>query len=340
MYNGIRSRFADFATRVRKELALAGHGDVACRTAWLSRATQGDPFQMNVPVASDLVITIRPSVAGRRTARDEDWTLEARAFASALITLDQGKDSLAEYARTMRAAAMREIDSARALGLDIRLAAVGFMPCRAHTLDREDRQEALDYVICEIQVEMTSYSLGREILFLTIEEPEDVPAAVGEHLDIQKERQAREDELEEFGADLEISDISLEILDLTGRPPHEILRDLLERNERVIKLDGDVRIGLTNDFGVVEVSLETEELLWNGKSLQLRNGAGPLEPSTITGKSLGEHISDPVFASRPINFCTTYGGSQSHFLYDEERSYIDLTDGRHWKVERPVSVAA
>ena len=330
MKNDFRSQHRKFVDDIRQNLDELENADIMLRPSWLIERGSGDPFSREVPVGPALVVSLRPRHIQGKEAASELWFREANTFASALVTLKAGENTLVSYADEMRHAAIDEVRKAQADGLDIRLAGIGFKPAYAHTLDRTDREDALNYIIAEVKLEVTSYDLKREIVSLTLDEPEDVASAIQEHANVQRERQGREDELHECGADLEISDIGIDILRLAGRRPEEILADLYRRGAEDIVLEGGIRIGVMQDTGLVEVSLETEEIYWNGKVLQLRKKREIDNAEDLPARPLSEQITDRVFAGRPVSHMTNHGGGDTAYYFDETRFYFDASAMRIW----------
>lgn len=330
MNNEFRSQHRKFVDDIRQNLDELGNADIMLRPSWLIERDKGDPFSLEVPVGPDLVVSLRPRHIEGKEAASEIWVREAETFSSALVTLKAGENTLVSYADEMRDAAVDEVRKAQADGLDIRLAGIGFKPAYAHTLDRTDREDALNYIIAEVKLEVTSYDLKREIVSLTLDEPEDVVSAIQEHANVQRERQCREDELHDCGADLEISDIGIDILRLAGRRPEQILADLHRRGSEDIVLEGGIRIGVMQDSGLVEVSLETEEIYWNGKVLQIRKKSEIDHAEDLPARPLSELITDRVFAGRPVSHITNHGEGDTVYYFDETRFYFDASAMRIW----------
>ena len=340
MKDKFRNHFREFVQDIRQTLVDDGHSDIMFRTSWFSEREDSDIYGLDVPVGPELTVTLRSGIMSDENPTIEDWAHEARTIASALITLHKGEKALTKYARDMRNAALREVRKARENGLDIRLTGVSFMRVYAEGLASSDRRGALGYIIAEVRLEVTDYFLRRDEVILTLEEPDEVSKAIKEYVDEQEERQHREDELERDGADLEISDISLDILRLTGSEPHKLLCDLVEHGVQNFTLSDGARIALMNYAGVAITSLETDEIYWNGKVLHLRKGEISGDASTVTGKPLAGLLENTIFASRPVEYCSSYEGNSKGFYYAERFFNFDAASRRIWDKEGEQRVAA
>ena len=325
---------------IRRVLRERGYGEIMFRSAWLKDGEGSDPFLMDVPVSPELIVTLRPEMTTLDTPTSASWTREADNFASALITLHKGEKNLTKYAKDMMIVAANEVRKARDEGLDIRVLGVGFMPVYAEALSLPKLLEALDYVVAEVTLEITESTLERDTVILTLEEPEDLPTAFEEYRYLQAERQRREDELEAIGADLEVGEISLEILKMTGEEPGKILLGLLEQGLQTFKLTDGSRVTVTNDGGVAEAHLETDQLLWNGKVLKLRGSNVEGEDPRAVITALGSRTGCSIFASRPVVSSSSVGGGSRAYRYDEEQFGFDAGSMHIWSRNDAQSVAA
>ncbi|MBX7489753.1 hypothetical protein K3177_14690 [Qipengyuania sp. GH25] len=328
MKDEFRGQLREFVDMVRRELDEQGYGHIMLRPTWLKGNGALDPFLLEIPISPELVVSLRSRDIEDRETPPAIWDREAKAFAAAMITLDKGQRKLISYADEMRVAAVAEVEQARTNGLDIRLVGIGFKPIYAQVLDRMDREEALDRIVAEVKLEVTSFTLEREVERFTVEEPEDVADEIQDYVDDQRERQKREDELHRCRADLEISDIGIDVLRLAGRRPEEILAELYSRGSQDIVLDDVTRIGLRQDAGYVEVSLETQELYWNGKVLWLRKPMTVESGGTSTPTPLSQLITDQIFASRPVAQINNLGDGKTAYSFDETRFLFDAAEMR------------
>lgn len=334
MKNEFRGQLRDFVDNIRRELVGGGHSHIMLRPAWLKEHGTEDRFSLEVPIGPELVVSLRPRHIRDRETSQATWDREAKAFAAAMVTLSEGEGRLISYADQVRVAAIREVEKAQTSGLDIRLAGIAFKPIYANVLHGTDREEALDRIVAEVKLEVTSYTLEREVERFTADEPEDVASEMQDYLDDQRERQTREDELHQCRADLEISDIGMDVLRLTGKRPEEILAEFFKGGPQSIVLDDGTKIGLRQDARYVEVSLETEELYWNGKVLWLRKPTTVEDGVTSTPTPLSQSITDRIFASRPVAQIARLGDGNTAYSFDETRFHFDAVEMRIWNKDQ------
>lgn len=330
MKKQIRSKLRNFVREIRTSLTAEGHSDVMFRSAWIRDADGEEPFVIDVPVGPEFVVTLRPELLSYESPKSEDWSKDACTFASALITLHNGETALSSYAEEVRQAVSKEIEKARKQGLDIRLSRVGFSPVDVGSLTDANLRGALDYVVAEAEIETTNSSLEREVETLTLGHPSKASSALKKYLTYQARRQAREDELELIGADLEVSDICLEIIRLTGKSSTTVLSDLLKSRRLSFTPREEIRIDLRIDCGTVKATVVTDSIFWHEDVLHLRENEVTAHPEDLPGKTLSDYITDPIFANLPVKHCAPDEGGSLVFVFDEQRNYFDASAMRIW----------
>ena len=205
-----RRPYREFLAAIREELDAAAAPDIRFHESWLRKNVLGEEFLIEVPLGPEMVVPLRVGNHPDLLLDDQAWRNEARSFAKAIINLANGKSELLSHAERIRAATRDVVLAAMDAGLNVRLAGIRFKPTRASHL--EDPRSACDHVLMEVDIETTSPSLGRQTTSILVEEEENIEDLLDDEFDHQRSRQTRLDELARLEADLELDDISLELL--------------------------------------------------------------------------------------------------------------------------------
>lgn len=329
----------EFVRLVRAKLDADGHRDIAIERNWIDVDADGHPFLLRVPVGTELEVPLRP-MEGLFEIGADDTDTQIGHYAKALVTLKRSEKTLVRYAGDVRRAANAEIATARAEGLDLLLKEVSFKPTRAYHLARADWKDAALHVLACVRVQHTSFNLRPTTSDLLVEEADDVAAEMlGLRVD-QRERQAKLAEMELAGYDLMVDAITLDLLAAHGLDATEVLRDVWKRESLhlTVKLDViDTRLSLMASDGVVTASIELENAYWNGEHLWFTDEALHTGHAEMAGKALGNLVSHPTFAARPITSVKPFGPkAERELIYFDisEKFYFDADTGRIWREER------
>lgn len=324
---------------VRASLDQMGHQDIAVDRQWIDEDTPGEPFLLNVPVGADLIVPLRALSGFLEVGANERMSDYVRHFAGALVNLRRAERMLGKYSRDVRRAALRAITDARADGLDVQLAGVGFKPTYAWHLSGSSWKDAASHVLAVVEVRCTSFYLQPEVARIIVEEPEDVAHELETLLDEQRERQARLVELGAAGADLVIDGITLDLLRMHVSDVAGALREVWRRQHLSlpIQIDGfDTNLSLITSDGSLESGLQTPEAYWNGRYLWM-TGKDPENGLDLVGKTLAGRVSDPTLSSRPLVRIERADGRpqwRDLFHFDMSDRYLfDADTGRIWPME-------
>lgn len=328
-----------FINQIRAALAAAGRHDVRVERRWIEKDDSGRSFVLRVPVGADAVVPLR----SRNEAEDVDIAAgrggHAADFAKALINLKAGEKMLVEYASDMRRSAIAAIEAARADGLDIQLETVGFRPVSASHLTGNDWQEAVDHVLAAVTVRHLGQLLRQEATTFWVEEAADVSAEIGKVIAEQRALQKRVAELEAAGADLVTDQITLDILAAHGLEAGEVLigmRDMPSATVTVQHEGQELTLNLMNHQGAISIFMAMREAVWNGSYLWLLGDEEAKDHKHLVGKSLGNLVRHPVFASRTVAEVNRSHVDHIHFDLSD-KSLFDADSGRFW---RDVKLAA
>ena len=326
----------DLVAMVRAEIALAGRSDVTIERIWIDEDEPGHPFLLRVPVGTELVVPLQAMDGFFITRTDDDRKWHAREFAKALINLKSAEKTLEKYARDVRRAANAAIAAARADGLDILLAGVGFKPTYAHHLTGKSWKDAAFHVLAAVTIRHTSLHLRQTTSTFWVEEPADVGAELKEFLDEQCERQARIAEMEALGADLVVDAITLDLLEAHGLDTRLMLTQVWKAqcvNLTVQHLGRDAPLSISSSDGKVTASIVLEQAVWNGEHLWFVGDEQAKDHRSLVGKALGDLVPHPVFRSRPI--VAVESRHVDHIVFDlSDKALFDADTGRIWREER------
>ena len=292
-----------FIALVRAELDAIGHADIPVSRQWVDEDTPGYEFLLNVPLGAELVVPLEPLSDFMNADSDEAIKSHVGYFVKALVNLRLAEKELEKYVGDVRRAAVKEIAAARAEGLDLLLVGVGFKPTCADHLSGSSWKDAALYLLAEITIRNTSFYLRPETTEIWVEEPGDVVREMVDLRNEQRERQKRLAELEARSADLEVDQITLDLLAAHKLDVGEVLRDVWKRqcvSLKVEHLGRETYLSLVSGHGKVTASIVLEDAIWNGEHLCLLGDEDLKDHKVLIGKSLGALVRHPVFGSRPI----------------------------------------
>ena len=326
----------DFVAMVRAELAQMGRPDVTIQRSWIDEDEPGYRFLLHVPVGTELSVPLKAMEGFFHTKTDEDRKWCAVEFAKALINLKSAEAMLLKYARDVRSAANAAVAAARADGLDILLDRIGFKPTYAYHLTDKAWKEAALNVLAAVTIRHTSFYLRPTTSNLWVEEPADVAKEMKDILDEQHTRQARLAEMDALGADLIVDQITLDLLAAHGLDAGEVLERVWKKqcvNLKVQHEGKDVSLSLISSEGVTTASIILEDAIWNGEHLWFCGDEHMKDHKHLIGKSVGELVRHPVFASRPI--VDVVHRLADHVVFDlSDKVMFDADTGRLWREER------
>ena len=120
-----------FVARVRAKLDAAGRQDVVIDRLWIDENEPGYLFLLNVPVAPELAVPLKPLDGCSKTRSAGELDQHIGYFATALVNLKSAEKMLMRYAQDVRREARKQIAAVRAEGLDVSIANLGFKPTYA-----------------------------------------------------------------------------------------------------------------------------------------------------------------------------------------------------------------
>ena len=326
----------DFIAMVRAELTTMGRTDVTIERSWIDEDEPGCPFLIRVPVGTELTLPLKAMDGFFHTRTDKDRKWYAVEFAKALANLKSAEPMLIKYARDVRRAANAAVAAAREDGLDIQLADVGFKPTYAYHLTDKAWKEAALNVLAAVTIRHTSFYLRPTTSNLWVEEPADVFKEMKEICNEQRTRQARVADMDALGADLIVDQITLDLLAAHGLDAGEVLERVWKTQCVNLKVqhDGkDVSLSLISFDGVTTASIMLEDAIWNGEHLWFCGDEHMKDHKHLIGKSVGDLVRHPVFASRPI--VDVVHRLADHVVYDlSDKVMFDADTGRLWREER------
>lgn len=333
---GIRFSTRNFINQIRAELAAAGRSDVPVERSWIGEDDTGLSFVLRVPVGTDAVVPLR----SRNEADDIDIAAKrgrhAAYFAEALINLDAAEKMLVEYAGDIRRSASAAIEAARANGLDIQLERVGFRPVSASRLTGTDWKTAADHVLAAVTLRVLGSHLRPTETTFWVEEGADVAAGMKGILEEQRALQDRAAELESMGADFVVDQITLDILAAHGLEAGEVLLGMrnVPSSAVTVQHEGqDLTLSLMNHQGAVSIFMAMRDAVWNGSYLWLLGDEEKKDHKHLVGKSLGDLVRHPAFASRPVAEVDRHHVDHVHFDLSD-KVLFDADSGRLWRDEK------
>lgn len=322
----------EFVAMVRGELAAAGRPDVCVERGWIDTEEPGFLFVLQVPVGGEASVGLGAQDEMFDARTDAERRARAGEFAKALINLKSAEAMLVSYAGDIRRAAHAAVQAARADGLDVLLDKVGFRPVGAWQLTTKDWRDAAFHVLAAVTIRHTSSHLRPERTTIWVEEPADVAEKMKDILEEQRVRQARVAELEAMGADLVVDQITLDLLRTHGLDATEVLSGMTCRQTAnfTVSHDGrEVPLWLINHEGAVTASIHLQDAAWNGEHLWFLGDEGKNDHTHLVGRSLGDLVRHPVFASRPI--ARVDRGHVDHIVFDlTDKALFDAASGRVW----------
>jgi hypothetical protein len=325
-----------FIAMVRSALDEAGQTDIGIDRQWIDKDAQGHPLIVNVPVGPAITLQLLPlnSLFDIKSVEELKW--HSDEFALALANLKQAEKMLEKYVRDVRTTTIAEIAAARADGLDILLEGVGLKPTYAHHLTGKDWKDAASRILASVRIRTTSFFLQPEIRELHVEGPTEVADEIAVIRKEQRKRQAKLAELNSLGADLVVDTLTLDLLAAHGLDADEVLSKVWKTqcvNLTVHHQGRDAQLSIITSNGQVSASLVLEEAIWNGEHLWLRDDGRSSGNEDLVGKSLGELVPHPVFASRPI--AAVLNRQVDQFSFDlSQKVLFDADTGRIWREER------
>lgn len=327
-----------FVAAIRAALDEAGRPDIAVSRQWIDEDTPGYRFLMNVPVGAALTVPLKAMTSFFEARSDDDLQWNAREFAKALINLNLAGKMLEKYARDVCTAASAAIAAARADGLDLLLEDVGFKPTYAYHLTGASWKDAAYHVLAAVTVRHTSFYLRPDRSEIWVEEPADIADELAGILVEQRERQDRLAELDALDADLVVDQITLDLLAAHGLDADETLSAVWKKqcvNLKVDHLGRETSLSLITSDGKVTASLTLQDAFWNGEHLWFTGDERMKDHKHLIGKSVGDLVQHPVFASRPI--VDVVHRHADHVVFDlSEKVLFDADTGRF----RPLPAAA
>ena len=326
----------DFVAMVRAELAAAGRPDIMIERNWIDENQPGYAFLLHVPVGTELTVPLMAMDGFFDTRTNEDRKSYAVEFAKALINLKSAEAMLTKYARDVRRAANAAVAAARADGLDILLDRVGFKPTYACHLTYEAWRDAALHVLAEVTIRHTSFYLRPTTSILWVEEPAEVEKELQDIVEEQRELQYRMAELDAGGYDLVVDQITLDLLEAHGFDTVETLTRVWKEqcvNLKAEHAGHDVSLSLISFGGVTTASIQLQDAIWNGEHLWFLGDEHMKDHKHLIGKSVGDLVRHPVFASRPI--VNVFNRHTDHVVFDlSQKVMFDADTGRLWREER------
>lgn len=328
-----------FIALVRAKLDADGHHDIPVSRQWIDEDDSESSFLLKVPVGSDLFVPLKARHSWFPSTEDVEFLDQAVHFAQALVTLRQAERMLVKYASDVRRAAAKVIAEARANGLDVLLADVGFRPTYAWHLTGRDWKEAASHILANVSVRHTSFYLQPSTSRSYVEEPEHVAEALKDILDEQRARQGRLAELEQVGADLVLDAITHDLLRMHVPDLEEVLRHVWKRQSISIpiRVDGQTtQLCLTTSNGTLESSVKLDGAYWNGEHVWLidENIEDGLD---LVGKTLASKVKHPAFARRTvvhIDRSPPHIDRRDLYFLDMSPTFLfDADTGRIWQEE-------
>lgn len=329
--NGFTNR--QFVALVREELAAIGRPDIAIERSWIDEDTEGCPFLLRVPVGTELNLPLKPMEGFFHTRTAEDRVWHAREFATALANLKTAEKTLEKYIRDIRRAANAAVAKVRADGLDISLDDVGLKETYAHHLTDRSWKEAALHVLACVSIRHTSFFLRTTTSSFTVEEPGHVEDELAPFVEEQREFQDLIAEMEAKGADLEVDAITLDLLTVHGLDAAKVLEQVWKTqclNLKVQHLGRETSLSVISSRGRVTASIALNGAYWNGEYLWFQDQESTKSHVDLVGKSLGDLVSHPTFASRPI--VRVENRHIDHIVFDlSEKMLFDADTGRIWR---------
>lgn len=292
----------EFVALVRAKLDAAGRQDVAIDRLWIDEDEPGYPFLLNVPVGTELIVPLKP-LSSFFNRRSDQLDCHIGHFATALVNLRSAERMLTKYAQDVRREARKQIDAARAEGLDVAIENIGFKPTYAFHLSGKEWKDAAYHVLAEIRLRNTSFFLRPETSTIWVEEPSDVAMELADLLERQREHQARLAEMDAMGADLEVDAITLDLLAAHGLDPAEILRNVWKRqcvNLEIQHQGRNEHLSLISSGGRTTASIFVGNAFWNGEHLWFLQDGQPIDHDDLVGKTLAGFVDHPAFASHVV----------------------------------------
>jgi hypothetical protein len=325
-----------FVAAIRAELDANGHQNVGISRRWIDEDTPDYAYLVHVPVGAALTVPLKVMDGFFDTNDIETLTRHAREFAAALANLKRAETMLEKYARDVRKAAVAEIAAARSDGLDIQLEDVGFKPVYAYHLSGKDWKDAAFHILASVKVRHTSFFLRPTVSELWIEEPADFARELATIREEQLERQDRIIELDALGADLIVDQITMDLLAAHGLDAKEVLTAVWKKqcvNLTVDHLDRETSLSLVSFEGFVKATILLEDAVWNGQHLWFCGDEQMKDHKHLVGKSVGDLVRHPVFASRPI--IEIFHRHADHIVFDlSDKVMFDADTGHTWREER------
>lgn len=323
----------ELIAKTRAGLDAAGHQDVRVDGLWIDEDRSAPSPTLDVPIGADMVLPLEPLTDG--TAPPSVVVDEfARHLVQALPNVLRAGPSLRRYAAAVRRAAVREIEAARADGLELLLESVTLRPTSAWLLTGADWRSAADHVLAEVRVRRLSFHLRQEVIAVVVGEPKEVTKELAPIREQQGERQRRAAELAALGADLEVDGITLDLLRVAGLPLVELLRRA--RSEQCVNVaadhqEGAAGLALLNSDGRVTASMRQDGLFWNGERMW---GPFRVEPERIPGLIGAEAstlVAHPAFASaRIVSIAGDEHPEMDVIRFETPMHLFDASSGRVW----------
>ncbi len=326
-----------FSTRalihsIRAELKAVGRPDVGVERNWIELDKSGS-FFLRVPVGTVAVVPVTPGNEADEINVAVDQEVHAAHLAEALVNLKKAEPMLVKYASDIHRAANAAVEAARADGCDILLEKVGFRPVNASQLTGTDWKQAAHHVRAAVTVRHTSSYLRAANTTFWVEGPADVAKEMADIRAEQRFRQIRVAQLEAVGADFLVDEITLDLIAAHGLDAGEILAGMtnVQSASIPVQYEGhDVPLSLTNHHGEVTASLAMPDAVWNGDYLRLLGEEEMKDHRHLIGKSLGELIRHPVFASRSI--ADVVSGHADRILFKRfDKALFDAESRRIWR---------
>ena len=328
-----------FIELVRAKLDADGHCDIPISRQWIDEDTPGEPFLLNVPVGSGLTVPLKPRHDLFDVREESQFLNQADHFAVALVTLQRAERMLVKYAADVRREAAKSIAKARAEGLDVLLADVGFKPTYAWHLTGNSWKESAYHILADVTVRHTSFYLQPTTSQVYVEEPEHVTKELADIFAEQRERQELLAELDAVGADAIIDAVTLNLLRTHAVDVEEVLRQVCKKQHVAIpvQLDGyETRLCLISSHGKIESSMMFDGAFWNGEHVWL-TGENIEDGLDLIGKTLAGKVKHPVIASRTvvhIDHRPAEFNRQDLYNLDMSPTFLfDADTGRIWQQE-------
>jgi len=288
---------------VRAGLDSAGRQDIPFEQSWVNDEREGYLFTIDMPVGPDLVLPLVPLERMVEVVDHEQIERFATSLVRSAINMKRAEKMIGRYVNAVARAARREIEAARASGLDVLLERVGLKPTYSWHLAHSDWKEAAAHALAQVNIRNTSFYLRPEITSVIIEEPDDVAYELSQVFEDQRERQSQLQRLQELGADLEVDSVTVDLLRVHGFSITETLREV--HRSQCVNLpesDGDPagRLSITSSSGSANASLVLKDAIWNGSVLWFVDEVDRDWLRARVGGTLGERINHPVLASLEV----------------------------------------